>query len=674
MHRLARLLACATVALAALPALAATINVSNGTDNPASPAAGSLRDAIAKAQPGDTIVIAKGVNVQLAGDLEVPAGRNLTIEGPAPNGLKMQASVTQGKPAPNPPAKLVVKGGGTTIRQIAFDGATVVVDGATGVTITSCAFDGKKQGVGVDVKNAKDVSIGNATEVNTFTGCTTAVNSAGSTNVTVTHSNFTKNEKGVVSTDDTNVTVSENSIKDGSGVEIAGSSGTVSTNTITPGKSGGTAVHVGKSPGGGASKGKVTVDANDIKVKGAASGVKVDGRTDVTISANDVKGKTSGPGVSVACDAASVVAEACVVEGNDVAGCTPGIEFACDGAPGAVCTIADNTCAKCPEAGIACDVGAGVACTVTGNTCDACEDGMHLTCDAGGTLTCDGSTVANSKTAGVRAGGTSLIDLSNLALSGSARAFGLYAAPNSIVVLHSAQFTGTGVFAETGSTFAATFPLLDAGSGFIGKLPVFDIAPRGPGTAGLTLEVSDAGILTVQLDHGGIGQVRVTDTNGNHIGDADMSAGTARLDLDGAGFEGGVVVVQVRDASFGLSGGSVARAEGTASWKRPAQPGGAAPFAFSTTKVTVTGPVGQDASEEIEVTNTTGTAQTLDIATLTGNFAAFPRGLVPFAPGEKKTIVILHSSMKAVIEKVNLAVQQVNGAFSKVIKITGISK
>ncbi len=70
----------------------ATIQVTNANDS----GAGSLRDAITKARAGDTITFAStlaGKTITLTkGQLEIPAGKNLTIDGAAASGLSISGN------------------------------------------------------------------------------------------------------------------------------------------------------------------------------------------------------------------------------------------------------------------------------------------------------------------------------------------------------------------------------------------------------------------------------------------------------------------------------------------------------------------------------------------------------------------------------------------------------
>src|SRR4028119_72286 len=70
----------------------ATIQVTNANDS----GAGSLRDAITKARAGDTITFASTLaskTITLTkGQLEIPAGKNLTIDGAAASGLSISGN------------------------------------------------------------------------------------------------------------------------------------------------------------------------------------------------------------------------------------------------------------------------------------------------------------------------------------------------------------------------------------------------------------------------------------------------------------------------------------------------------------------------------------------------------------------------------------------------------
>jgi hypothetical protein len=98
--------------LSAINTAAATITVTNGNDS----GAGSLRQAIIGASPGDTINFAPGVTTVTLTSGELVINKNLTITGPGANRLTVQV--------PNGPPPI-------RVFNISFSTVTVSISGMT---------------------------------------------------------------------------------------------------------------------------------------------------------------------------------------------------------------------------------------------------------------------------------------------------------------------------------------------------------------------------------------------------------------------------------------------------------------------------------------------------------------------------------------------------------------
>jgi hypothetical protein len=403
MRDLVKSLGVLVVALTAWPALAATIVVTKPTDNPTAPDAGSLRDALGKAQPGDVVQIQAGVTVKLKGDL-TSSTANVTIEGQNPTDGQSGKPSTIGAddPKASPAPTLIVNGGGSVVKNVKFDGVPVTVgQNNEGSKITGCEFDGANSGVTID--HATDTIVGTTpADVNgangqtcTFNGCKVGVASNTSAGTIVAHDVFKKTGVGVKSTDDTNITVSDNTIdakapdksSTGDGAVFNGSSGSCNDNTITPDKKGGTGIIAGPSSDGTV-RGQLQGKNNNVKTSGKANGIDVKNHKNATISDCDVEGKTKGFGVhcSIGPDGGAGV---CEIRDCNATGCAVGFAFDCDGSTGATCTVADCKADKCGK-GFVCglDGSTGATCTLSDDTATHCA-GPGFSCDATGA---DGAT------------------------------------------------------------------------------------------------------------------------------------------------------------------------------------------------------------------------------------------------------------------------------------------
>lgn len=651
------------------PAWAATLTVTTGADDVASPPAGGLREAVANAQPGDTIAIAKGVTVRLAGDLEIPAGKPLTIEGPAPAGLKLQEKIVQATPAPNPPARLVVKAGGTRIRQLVFVGVTVAIDHA-GATVSTCEFDGKQTGKGITIDGSTGVSVGTADESNTFRNCTVAVESKDSAGVVVNNSKFTKNGTAVKSTGDTGVTVSENEIRDGNGVVFAGSSGTVEKNRIQPDKKTGTAIHAGPGPDAGSpSKGKVTGSGNAIKLKGAAKGIVIEGRTDVTVARNDVSGKTTGAGIVVDCGGAVAgPLDVCEIVENRVTGCANGIEFRDECANTTPCEMDGNTARRCPGAGFVIDLGLGASVNSATSTAALCGDGFVVHND-GGTVALADTTVTKPKRTGVDVGGTAPVDLGLLDVV-RAGEFGVLVRAGAVAEIDGGTFTKAVVHVEEGGALYTHPTFVEDLFSLVPRAPTLDLFPAAFGTDGLELSIDSAGTLTVDLAGVPPGALVEVWGAGSDEKKASTFPSSGPVTLDVHEFAAGRFVVAVT-AAGGAFTSSRLLAEGTVVWRGPPQGGGGAnPFTFSKTKVILDAKVGKTVSSQLTVTNTSAVEQTIQVERLTGDFFNVPRDTVVFAPGETKTFTVGGSSMTAGTKRADIDFTSQAGKLLKRVSVT----
>jgi hypothetical protein len=671
MRTTAWLLAAAALLALGRGAEAATIPVTSGNNA----GAGTLRDAIANANAGDTIQIANGVTVRLEGDLTIPAGKgNLTIEGPPPNGAKQQATIAQAVPAPTPPAHVVVDAPGVTIRQIGFDGVRVDVHG-NGATIHTCDFDGKGKTDGVDVSGATGASVGTANQANTFKNCIVAVAVKDSTDTTVTNNLITKSGVGVTSQDDKNVTVSGNSIKDGDGVIASGSSGTVSTNKLTPDKKGGVAVDVGPGAGAGGTQGPMSVQGNDVKAKGTAIGVQVHGRTDVTVSSNAIQGKTKGDGVSLGCD--HDVAGAClpwatttdpfVCADNTIAACGTGVRCDLTGATQATCTIRDNVVDHCSTAGFACTTGQDADCLLVDNRADACGIGMDIACEGASTCGVTGGDVSKPRRAAVRLTGPVICSFESVALQLVATP-GFHLGEGAHAVVRNMTLPRNGAFLESGAGLAVPDDQVraDAFKADAAK-PQIDCAPKGWGTEGLDFTVAADGRLTVNPPPGAV-SIEVRTVTGAFV----SQAGSPNV-FDLGSSPGTFSVVVLGDAPFPFQ---YVVAEAKVKWKGVTQSGGGSGLDFSKVKAVFTAPVGQEAdTQTIVVSNPTGApiVITIDRSAIGPQFFAFPSGEVTVFDHANVQIVIGFSATQPGTYHKALKIL-VGGNLVKSIALTGTAQ
>lgn len=129
------------VLLAASPALAAEIRVTDFTDDPKAPAAGSFRALVATAQPGDVVVLDRPLVIPLAADLNIDR-TGVTIRGP---GGFQRASSVKGTKLP----QLRVRGGGVVFDNLDLRDVLVTAEPATtkgrlaGFRATNCRYQGR---------------------------------------------------------------------------------------------------------------------------------------------------------------------------------------------------------------------------------------------------------------------------------------------------------------------------------------------------------------------------------------------------------------------------------------------------------------------------------------------------------------------------------------------------
>lgn len=129
------------VVLVAGPALAADIVVTDFTDDPKAPAAGSFRALIATAQPGDVVVFDRPLVIPLAGDLSIDRTR-VTIRG---LGGFQRASSVKGTKLP----LLRVRGGSVVFDNVELRDVLLTAEPATtkgrlaGFRVTNCRFQGR---------------------------------------------------------------------------------------------------------------------------------------------------------------------------------------------------------------------------------------------------------------------------------------------------------------------------------------------------------------------------------------------------------------------------------------------------------------------------------------------------------------------------------------------------
>ncbi len=139
---------------------AVTHNLTNFSDDLASPPAGSLRALIlSAAQSGDTIAFPQAREIVLAGPLEIPAALTaLTIRGPG--------SVARGRK----PATVIVRGSSTQLRGLGWKNLQLqIAQGVSGVSVLGCTFTGKNGSILVQ-PGAADTEIGSLDEPNSFLG------------------------------------------------------------------------------------------------------------------------------------------------------------------------------------------------------------------------------------------------------------------------------------------------------------------------------------------------------------------------------------------------------------------------------------------------------------------------------------------------------------------------
>jgi len=700
MGRVARWFGCALVAVLAMPALAATISVTKDSDNPASPEAGSLRDAVQKAQSGDTIEIDAGLTIGLKGDLVVPAAKaNITIQGKnPPDGQSGKPStITTAKDA-DVTAAVRLDGNGDKLVNVACDNVRVTSNATIGVQVTGSAFKGANAGVTLTGTTSAQVgtdAAGNGLG-NTFIGCGIGVSVSSTTNTVVGDNVIKDAGTGVSSLDDTNVNVLTNTISGKApnkttpsvGIDVSGSSGTVEKNNVTPDKKGGTGIAT-KKTAGAEPKGPLNLTGNNVKVKGSAAGIDVKDRKDVTISSSDVEGKSSAPGIHVAVGADAGPGGSVVVDGCTVDGCSPGILCDTTGASNVACTISNNTVADCREQGISCAVGADGTCDVTGNEVDRCGSGAEG-CGIGlrgegVEIDCDHNVVDACRGNGINLfAGASFIDLGRLAVTNT-KGYAIYASQGATAFVQSAHATADVDFAgnlkgftfiEIGADLGVTDEILDKFANAPPAKPQIDVAPRGWHSTSMMAGFDVAGNLVVNVPPGAF----TVQVSGNGARVVKSAAGASIVTFSpselppGAGPGGDLFgVFALHPESLRAGQGPLGQVD-VRKPKPRAPDSGTNTFTVSQKNVTITSKIGADNSLSISVTNHSDQPQTLDIGKLTGNFFNFPSGMVTFAPGETKVIDIGHSAMKAVTETANLVMKLASGVVQAVVKVTGITK
>ncbi len=652
--RIARPLGALTLVALALPAWAATITVTKGSDDAANPPAGSLRDAVNKAQPGDTIEIQSGVTVTLVADLPVPAAaKNVTIQGPPPD-AKKPAKVT-GEGPKKPAHKLIVQADGVTVRQIEFDDVPLTVDHATGDTVSRCDFTGARSGVVVD--GATTTAVGTDSEPNTFKNCDVGVTCSNSTGTTVTQCEIKGSKTCVGSTDDTNVVVTDCVLDGVTCVDLEGSSGEVTKVAMTPGGKDGIGVNVGPSPSGGAVKGPVKIDGNQqVKLKGNAKAVKVTGRADVTVDGNKVSGKTSGVAFDVEPGATAAAGQQLNVTNNVVAGAGGGIFVDFSSAPVETVVIEGNllTGGAGQGGGIFADGGPNGVFTVSGNTVTGFRPfGIHVS-SQGGTFACDANTIDRPKGDGLDVSGSSRITLGTLTVT-NAKKPAVFIDSGATAILDGATFQGNkgpDVLVADGGTFAAPLAVVDAADPPGARLPQVDVAPRGWGTTGATATIDDAGNLTVHAPPGTT-DVRIMARSDGPFSiphevarDVVDSSGDAVIDLSKQ--PPGSFTVQFLGFAFDPSTGDPAiRGEASVKWNGvKTSGGGGATFEVSKTLLTLTAAANNDTSEDFTVTNKTNQSLPITVSQLNGVFGVVPSGQITLAPNEVKQFTCGFSSTK----------------------------
>jgi hypothetical protein len=671
-----RTFAAVLVAVSALPALAGTIKVTSGADDVNSPPAGGIREAIANAQPGDTIVIASGVKIELAGDLEIPAGKGLAIEGKVIGGVKNEVKITQADPAPSPPAKVVVKATGTTLKQLNFDGVEVRVQDTSDVTITSCDFDGKGKQPGVQVLDSTGVNIGAPNGFNYFKNCTEGVSSQNSTDVKVTDNQFSNNGQAVNSRDDTNITVKDNTVVGSSGIAVSGSSGTIDRNKVTVTSTTGTGIGVSPSPFGVGSKGKITLTGNYIKlIYDGSVGIDVLGRTDVDLVGDKVKGKTDGVGIHLKPGPDALANQTMTLEDNNVSGPATAIVADFSDAPQGSLVLTGNVASKNLTGGILVNSGQFTEVTMNGNT----VKGSGLAPDGSGfRLDGTGGPFRLAACAALQCGDGFFVNATNVqfddVVAKYSRRIAFKVGGAAEAALETGTFVGNRqatIFIETGGDLGVEPQFAEQLFSKHGPKPPIDNAEIGWGSPQCSASFSGNGDLVINGPPGYLDPVvaSVTDERGVSTS-VDLVGGTGTISAANLPPGRSFVIRWLRAGSDGMD-----HQIGEGRIDRPKPPSGGTSHTFTVDKkkVTITTTIGASGSVTVSVTNNDDVAQTLEVSKFTGDWFTFPNGQVTFQAGQTRTIEIGHSSMKAVTETKKL-ILKFNGGIEAVVTCTGITK
>ena len=233
----AMLIGFATLMLAgAPPLLAATLTVTNTDDS----GPGSLRQTIANASSGDTIVFGvTGMIILLRGELVI--NKNLTINGPGAGSLEISGNSASRVFNISGPFTVAISGVTIKNAHSASDGGGINNSGT--LTVTDSTFSGNSAADGGGITNFGTLTVTNSTfsdnSATTFSGG--GIVHSGSGTVTVTNSTFSRNSAangggitnfGTLTV--TNSTFSDNSATtfSGGGIATAGS-GTVTVTNST---------------------------------------------------------------------------------------------------------------------------------------------------------------------------------------------------------------------------------------------------------------------------------------------------------------------------------------------------------------------------------------------------------------------------------------------------------